>query len=244
MIGENNSGKRSIVNLFKRQSDSQDSKYRQFYTFHQRNDINIEFYFISGIEQLQHLQTIINHENYLNLILVYVVDLTQTDQMIEKIHDFIQEIKVKVNLKVRELVKHNENKLQQIRDRIQQKFKDNPDKLDLDILCNNLVMVGSKYDAFESIEMQSRKIMATILRSIAHNNGFSLFYNSCQGQRYQNMSQSIFESIIMKNESLNFYQKDYTKQIYVSSGQDSNVIIQMPAENNSFQYKKYFNIYF
>ena len=40
------------------------------------------------------------------------MDLTQTDQMIEKIHDFIQEIKVKVNLKVRELVKHNENKLQ------------------------------------------------------------------------------------------------------------------------------------
>lgn len=40
------------------------------------------------------------------------------------------------------------------------------------------------------------------------------------------MCQSLIESVILTDTV--YYQKDYTKQLYVSAGQDSHVMIQMP----------------
>lgn len=74
MVGDKNSGKKSLLRLFKR--DKNEKKY-DFYSYDDRNEEGVQVYLVDGRDNWRLIENVVTEDNYEQLVVVVVVDLTK-----------------------------------------------------------------------------------------------------------------------------------------------------------------------
>ena len=125
------------------------------------------------------------------LSVVIVLDLSKPEQLWNCLQIFIEKVSIyhstviagvtTVSLQLRSRVstvlrEAEPDLVQQMRERAWSRFgRDHPDRDLLDPLPLPLAILGSKYDIFQNMEPEKKKMVCRTLRFVAHTNGASLY---------------------------------------------------------------------
>jgi dynein light intermediate chain 2 len=172
----------------------------------------------------------INAQSIGLLSLVLVLDLSRPDLLWNCLHIFLRKLRSRVTGVLGEVKTSQPGLEQQLRKKAWARFgRDHPDKDLLDPLPVPLIIVGNKFDVFQNMDPEQRKMVARTLRFIAHTNGASLYFMSMKsdvlvGRVKQILSHLAFGTPLSRTMSM-----DYTKPLIVPAGSDALGQIGVPS---------------
>jgi len=164
----------------------------------------------------------INPDTIQSLTIVLVVDLSQPEKMWSTLETLINTTKEKVDLTIKLAGKRNPEIPKVIKSETKQRFdKKGMDNDEVQPFPIPLIIVGSKYDLFQNMDFEEKKLIQGALRCIAHCNGATLLFTSSKIESTLKVLRHVlnvatFDAKINKNRSIEEH-----KPIYVPFGQDS-----------------------
>ncbi|ESO90153.1 hypothetical protein LOTGIDRAFT_192298 [Lottia gigantea] len=229
ICGSKNSGKTSIILRFLDRDEAPKPTVALEYTFGRRakghniaKDVG-HIWELGGGTWLTKLMDIpLNPKTVLHTSLFLVLDLSTPTEM----WCTLETLLLAARSKISQCISDMKSEKPDIKEILQKKAwervgEEHPDKNMLDPLLIPTVIVGSKYDIFQDMDSEKRKVITKTLRFVAHTNGATLqFFSTKQEQLVAKtralISHHLFDTTASKNMQI-----DLNKPIHVPVGQDS-----------------------
>ncbi|XP_067129331.1 cytoplasmic dynein 2 light intermediate chain 1 [Centruroides vittatus] len=168
------------------------------------------------------LEISITTENLLSLSVAIVLDLSVPEELWFTMETLLQactdRIKDVLNLhaaKSKELKQILIDKAwKRVGENHEDKDKINPFPLPL-------VIFGSKYDIFQNMDPEKKKVISRCLRFVAHSNGAMLCFVSTKSENIITKSRALISSLVFGTSASKTVISDYNKPIYIPFGGDS-----------------------
>jgi dynein light intermediate chain 2 len=225
-VGEKSSGKSSLISLLRQvqKEDTPKPTYAMEYSFARRNTNLrkevVNFYELGGGRLLNNLiGTVLTKENYKQFVYVIVIDVSDPSSIIESINYWISSVKKTVDTFFAEMKNNKEAEL--FVKNYQSIIDKHEDKLKINMMKIPTIVLAHKYDAYEQLEAENRKWVSRILRYFCHINGCSLFFSSVLNQKLSVQIRTLLNNYFFGTTLPTLMQKDYTKQIFITLGQDT-----------------------
>jgi dynein light intermediate chain 2 len=164
------------------------------------------------------------------LSLVLVLDLSKPDQLWNTLDVFIRRLRSSVSQVLADLQSTKPDLVEQLRKRAWHRFgSDHPDRDLLDPLPVPLAIVGSKYDLFQDMEPERKKMLCRTLRFVAHTNGASLYFVSMKSEVLVSRARQLLSHLAFGTGLNRTMSMDYTKPLVVPAGSDALGQIGVPS---------------
>jgi len=151
---------------------------------------------------------------------VIVIDLSRPEEMMTTLDTLIEQIKEKIDAVVSS-EKHYLLK-ETLRQRAKQRVgHDHEDAADINPCLILVLIVGSKFDIFQGIDVQKRKAINRFLRLSAHLNGMSLFDSSIKSEVTITRIKNILNSMSFSTQDSSQQSLDVNRALVVPFGSDS-----------------------
>ncbi|RWS14744.1 cytoplasmic dynein 2 light intermediate chain 1-like protein [Dinothrombium tinctorium] len=223
-IGSRQSGKTSLVYRFVDKSDNPKPTLALEYVFARKKRTNevgkdvCDIWELGGENLFTNLlQFSITKENISTVSVVLVLNLAVPEEIVLTAESLIDSVKERINdvIGMSKLAKELKQKAAQ---RFGQKHRD----LDrVDPFPIPLLIVGSKYDLFEELDLEKRKVISSYLRLLAHLNGASLLYVTTKSEALVNKMKTMFSHLAFDSSSPTATVTDHNKPLFVPFGADS-----------------------
>mmetsp|Transcript_35465 Transcript_35465/g.89428 ORF Transcript_35465/g.89428 Transcript_35465/m.89428 type:complete len:410 (+) Transcript_35465:79-1308(+) len=110
-------------------------------------------------------------------VVVIAVDLSQPAEVLDTLLFWLEKVRLKLQTSYTKLEQRGSKLPEQLRIRARKLFGSNhEDKDTIDHTGIAIVIAATKYDTFQNVDAELRKVMARALRYVAHVNGASLCY--------------------------------------------------------------------
>ncbi|XP_067938726.1 cytoplasmic dynein 2 light intermediate chain 1-like isoform X2 [Watersipora subatra] len=84
-----------------------------------------------------------------------------------------------------------------------------------------LVIIGTKFDLYQELDPEKKKVIAKTLRFVAHTYGASLFFTSAKIESSLNKIRSVMSSLLFGTQTNRAVQMDHGKPLAIPAGSDS-----------------------
>lgn len=84
-----------------------------------------------------------------------------------------------------------------------------------------LIIFGSKYDIFQNMDPEKKKVICRCLRFVSHNNGAMLCFVSTKSENTIAKSRALISNLVFGTSASKTVISDYNKPIYIPFGEDS-----------------------
>ncbi|XP_054710537.1 cytoplasmic dynein 2 light intermediate chain 1-like [Uloborus diversus] len=225
LVGSKKGGKSTIIYKFLDRVETPKTGLALEYLFGRRNkgiesgkEICHIYELGGGSIFMDLLEIAISPENVKNLSIAIFFDLSKTDELWFTIETLLTNIKKYINQALSKDPVLKKRLLEESRSRIS---KDHEDYDSIDIFPVPLLMIGTKYDIFQSEDFEKRKMLCKCLRYVAHYYGASLQFVSSKSETLitktrASISHMVFGTACSKNTVL-----DHNKPLYICAGADS-----------------------
>ncbi|GIY21505.1 cytoplasmic dynein 2 light intermediate chain 1 [Caerostris extrusa] len=166
------------------------------------------------------LEIPITIENLWNLSVVLVLDLSKAEELWYNMQTLLDTIRKLIDRALESSKDPTaKNKLYEIaRSRIP---KDHEDLQSIEPFPVPLLIIGSKYDLFQSEDFQKRKLICKCLRYIAHTYGASLQFVSSKSETLITKARVSISAMVFGTSSSKTTASDHNKPLYICAGADS-----------------------
>lgn len=166
----------------------------------------------------QLIEVVINPDTIKNIQIYLMLDLSKPEEMWFTLEKLLVAIRSRVDAVISQVPGLKDSLMQKAFERYGENTMDKDLVLPLPI---PLVIVGGKYDLFQEIEPEKRKVISKTLRFVAHYNGAHLFYFSSKIEPLvSRMRQIVSHSLFMLPFPKGLH-TDHGKPIVIMAGQDS-----------------------
>ncbi|GIX68262.1 cytoplasmic dynein 2 light intermediate chain 1 [Caerostris darwini] len=227
LVGSKKGGKSSICYKFLERTETPKSTLALEYLFGRRNkgiESGKEICHIwelgGGTLFMDLLEIPITIENLWNLSVVLVLDLSKAEELWYNMQTLLDTIRKLIDRALESSKDPTaKNKLYEIaRSRIP---KDHEDLQSIEAFPVPLLIIGSKYDLFQSEDFQKRKLICKCLRYIAHTYGASLQFVSSKSETLITKARVSISAMVFGTSSSKTTVSDHNKPLYICAGADS-----------------------
>lgn len=170
------------------------------------------------------LEFVITPQLIPQLAIIIVVDLSKLEEMISTLDTLVDNIRERVDTLV------SSEKSYLVKETLRQKARSRVGEKHEDISAINpslvpLLIVGSKYDIFQSLESDRKKVINRFLRLTAHFNGASLVYTSIRSEVTMTRIRTLLSSLSFSTTENFDPVFDFNKPLLIPFGSDNFQII-------------------
>jgi len=167
------------------------------------------------------VDSVINASTLRQLSCVIVVDLSKPRELWHTLFSVLDDIKARIERILSDLLAKDSSLPQYLRKKaIARIGEDHPDKDVLDPLPVPLVILGTKYDLFQDIAPEHRKLICKTLRFVAHMNGASLHFTSDKDEPLVKNCKALMNHLAFKSGTIRSNCLDHDKPLLVAAGHD------------------------
>ncbi|GFT46024.1 cytoplasmic dynein 2 light intermediate chain 1 [Nephila pilipes] len=227
LIGSKKGGKSSICYKFLERTETPKSTLALEYLFGRRNkgiESGKEICHIwelgGGTLFMDLLEIPVTPETLWNLSVVLVLDLSRAEELWYTMQTLLDTLKKRINQTL-ELSKDST---------LREKFYENAksripngheDFESIDPFPVPLLIIGSKYDIFQSEDFQKKKLICKCLRYVAHTYGASLQFVSSKSEALITKARVSISAMVFGTSSSKTTVSDHNKPLYICAGADS-----------------------
>ncbi|XP_050406960.2 cytoplasmic dynein 2 light intermediate chain 1 [Patella vulgata] len=229
LCGSKNAGKTSIILRFLDRDEAPKPTVALEYTFGRRakghniaKDVG-HIWELGGGTWLSKLMDIpLNPSTLLHTTLVLVLDLSAPNEMWFTLETLMTAARARIDSCISEM-KADDSK---IREKLHKKAwervgEDHPDKNMLDPMLIPLVIIGTKFDVFQDMDSEKRKVITKTLRFVSHVYGASLQFFSIKQEQLISKTRGLISHHLFETTASKTLQTDYNKPLQVPAGLDS-----------------------
>ncbi|XP_053315373.1 cytoplasmic dynein 2 light intermediate chain 1 [Spea bombifrons] len=239
-IGNKNGGKTSIILRCLDRDEVSKPTLALEYTFGRRakghstpKDIAHFWELGGGTSLLDLIRIPITSDSLRTFSLVLVLDLSKPDELWPTMENLLQKTRNHVNRVVADVGKANSKLANQIKQNMWQSMpKDHPDRELIDPFPIPLLIIGSKYDIFQDLESEKRKVICKTLRFVSHFYGASLMFTS-KSESLKTVTRSYINHLAFGLDRSKSVVVDHNKPLLVPAGSDSLSQIGSPPASSS-----------
>ena len=233
VVGSKGSGKSTLIARFLKPDDQDLSKEtmgldyvfaRRVSTGAQEKQVAHIWELGGGEDQANLMDAVITPENLRNFVCVICVDLSQPSSVLDTLVFWMDRVRTRVDNCLRVMRDKKSTVPDRLRERALADFGPEHQDRDLVNLCSvPIVVVATKFEAFQNEEAEYRKIMARTLRFLAHVNGASLYYSSCKEKALLTQTRSILSNFFFGGQRTGAAARhvvDHSKALAVRAGAD------------------------
>ncbi|XP_075060246.1 cytoplasmic dynein 2 light intermediate chain 1 [Mixophyes fleayi] len=178
----------------------------------------------------------ITSENIGTFSIVLVLDLSKPSELWYTMENLLQATRKHVDKIISDIGKSNSKAGSQTMQNIGRSIpKDHPDKELIDPFPLPLLIIGSKYDIFQELDSEKRKIICKTLRFVAHYYGASLVFTS-KSETHKGVLRSLVNHLAFGQDKSRFVSVDHNKPLVIPAGLDSlNQIGSPPASDSDLR---------
>jgi dynein light intermediate chain 2 len=237
LTGSRNAGKTTLILRFLEREEMPKPTTALDYTYGKRSrganmakDVT-HLWELGGGTSLSALADIpISTHSISRLSLVLVLDLSRPDQLWTCLETFITKLRQRVAAVLAELGASRPGLVQRLRKRAWARFgSDHPDHDLLEPLPVPLAILGSRYDEFQNMEPERKKMVCRTLRFVAHTNGASLYFVSIRSDGLLSRARQLLGHLAFGCAMSRTMSMDYTKPLIVPAGSDALGQIGVPS---------------
>jgi len=167
------------------------------------------------------VDSVINASTLRQMSCVIVVDLSKPRELWHTLFSVLDDIKARIERILSDLLAKDSSLPQYLRKKaIARIGEDHPDKDVLDPLPVPLVILGTKYDLFQDIAPEHRKLICKTLRFVAHMNGASLHFTSDKDEPLVKNCKALMNHLAFKSGTIRSNCLDHDKPLLVAAGHD------------------------
>ncbi|XP_065069378.1 cytoplasmic dynein 2 light intermediate chain 1-like [Rhopilema esculentum] len=230
VCGSKQSGKSSMILRFLERDENPKPTVALDYTFARRprghkmiKDVCNIYELGGGASMSRLIETIITSSSISskNLSIVVVLDLSRPNDLWETQEILLKEVKHLVKKALSEIDRSAPSTSAKMKQKCWERVGENhADKNLLDPLQIPLLIIGNKYDKYQEMEPEKKKIISKTLRFIAHKNGASLQFSSNKIDNLSSKTRSLFANMAFNMSVGKSSVTDHNKPIIVHAGQD------------------------
>ncbi|XP_033102779.1 cytoplasmic dynein 2 light intermediate chain 1-like isoform X2 [Anneissia japonica] len=228
-FGGKESGKTTIICRFLDREDIPKSTIALEYTFGRRakghnlgKDIGHIWELGGGTNMTQLLEVPINLTNIMTLSLVLVVDLSRPEVMWTTLEVLLRAVTERVNQVVKKLSVEDPQIEEKLKRKAWSRFtQEHPDRGLIEPSLVPLVIIGTKYDLYQNLDSEKRKVISRTLRFVAHNYGGALLFCSSKNEPMMTRTRSLVSHLVFGTTLNKAYIVDHNKPIAAAFGTDS-----------------------
>ncbi|KAH3848343.1 cytoplasmic dynein 2 light intermediate chain 1-like [Dreissena polymorpha] len=229
IIGAKNAGKTSIILRFLDRNEAPKPTVALEYTYARRSkghnmakDIG-HIWELGGGTWLSKLMDVpLNPDTIDHAAVIICVDLSKPDEIWFTLESLLQSCRTRIDTAITEMKQSHPN----IRDILQRRAADSfgvdhEDKNMVDLFPVPLIIVGTKYDLFQDMDSEKRKVICKTLRFIAHSNGATLQFFSIKIEQLVQKVRAVMTNQLFGTTPSKAIQIEYNKPLMVPAGLDS-----------------------
>lgn len=233
VVGSKGSGKSTLIARFLKPDDQDPTKEtmgldyvfaRRMSTGAQEKQVSHIWELGGGEDQANLMDAVITPENLRNFVCVICVDLSQPSSVLDTLVFWMDRVRTRVDNCLRVMRDKKSTVPDRLRERALADFGPEHQDRDLVNLCSvPIVVVATKFEAFQNEEAEYRKIMARTLRFLAHVNGASLYYSSCKEKALLTQTRSMLSNFFFGGQRTGAAARhvvDHSKALAVRAGAD------------------------
>ena len=177
-----------------------------------------------GEDQANLMDAVITPENLRNFVCLVCVDLSQPSAVLDTLAFWVERLRTRIDNCLRVMSEKKSTVPDRLRERALVAFGPEHQDRELVNLCPvPIVVVATKFEAFQNEEAEYRKIMGRTLRFLAHVNGASLYYTSCREKALLSQSRSVLSNFFFGGQRSGAAARhvvDHSKALAVRAGSD------------------------
>lgn len=186
-LGNKNSGKTTIIDRFLEKAPevpkptvALEYKFsRKSKGLEQTKDVVHVWELAGGAVHSKLVEAVITSSSLKNIAVIFVLDLSNPNDLWLTLDALLKAVRARIDKVASDLAAKDSKIAAQLKKKSWQKYgDDHPDKEWLSPMPIPLIIVGSKYDCFQTLETEKRKLICNALRFSAHANGASLLFVS------------------------------------------------------------------
>ncbi|XP_052769015.1 cytoplasmic dynein 2 light intermediate chain 1-like [Mya arenaria] len=229
IVGAKNSGKTSIILRFLERNEAPKPTVALEYTYARRSkghnmakDIG-HIWELGGGTWLSKLMDIpLNADTLENGAVMICVDLSKPEEIWFTLESLLASSRARIEAAIADARQDNPG----IREALQKRAlarvgEDHADRNMLDPFPVPLVIVGTKYDLFQDMDSEKRKVICKSLRFVAHTNGAVLQFFSTKIEQLVQKARAVITNHLFGTIPSKVLQTEYNKPLMVPVGLDS-----------------------
>eukprot|EP00002_Diphylleia_rotans_P022269 TRINITY_DN4361_c0_g1_i3.p1 TRINITY_DN4361_c0_g1~~TRINITY_DN4361_c0_g1_i3.p1 ORF type:complete len:344 (+),score=67.93 TRINITY_DN4361_c0_g1_i3:55-1086(+) len=233
-LGARNSGKTTLINRFLKKAGTKDEAVKPTtaldYRFARRtgNDASKEVAHIwelgGGLKMSKLVETVITPRTVASTVILLAVDLSKPSLAFETVSSWIEIVRARILVCLKELESQNSPIPAMIRERAKEVAGP--------VYTERIPMaiIATKYDRFIEEKLDTKKFLSRALRFLAFMHGCSLIYTSNKDEVLTNNFGTLMNQFCFAFPSKLIYQDDPSKPITIPSGSDGAEKIGLPDD--------------
>lgn len=228
LVGGKNAGKTSIIMRFLDRSEAPKPTVALEYTYARRakghnmaKDIG-HIWELGGGTWLSKLMDIpLNPDNLLQTGIMLVLDLSNPGEMWFTLETLLATARARIESIISEMRQSHPNIRETLTKRAWERLGEEVvDKSIIDPFLIPLFIVGSKYDLFQELDSEKRKVICKTLRFVAHTNGASLHFFSTHVESLMTRAKLLMTNHLFSTTPSKTLQTEYSKPLMIPAGLD------------------------
>ncbi|XP_071834004.1 cytoplasmic dynein 2 light intermediate chain 1-like [Apostichopus japonicus] len=237
IMGSKDAGKTSLILRFLEKEEKPKATIALEYTFgrkakgHNMNKDIVHIWELGGGTSLSQLIEVpISKSTLLNCSIILVLDLSEPNKLWYTAETLLKAAQDRVEAVIRKASAQNPKIYEEIKSRAWKRIgEQHPDRDILDPFPLPMVILGMKYDLFQNLESEKRKLIARTLRFLAHNYGASLQFCSSKMENLMSKGkQQLGHLAFGTSVSIKQGVQDHNKPISITAGSDGMDVIGLP----------------
>lgn len=227
LVGSKNSGKTSIILRYLDRDETPKPTVALEYRYGRRTrgqNVDVgHIWELGGGSSLSKLMDVPIAAESINCTTLFIVlDLSQPQELWFTLETLLQTAKAQLEAAINDLKSTDPEARAKLQKAAWERVgEDNPDKQLIDPFLIPLVIVGSKYDLFQDLESEKRKVICKTLRFVAHTFGATLQFFSNKQEQLVNRMRSLISHHLFATSLNKSLQTDPNKPLLVPAGLDS-----------------------
>lgn len=229
LVGSKNSGKTSIIMRFLDRSEPPKPTVALEYTYARRakghnmaKDIGHIWELGGGAWLSKLLDIPVNPDSLLQMALILVVDLSNPGEIWFTLETLLAVARARIEALIAEM-RHTVPNIREtlIRRAWERLGEDQTDKAMIDPFPIPLYIIGGKYDLFQELDSERRKVICKTLRFVAHSNGANLHFFSIKDEQLVTRVRAALTNHLFGTQPSKALQTEYNKPLAIPAGLDS-----------------------
>ncbi|GFX29443.1 cytoplasmic dynein 2 light intermediate chain 1 [Trichonephila clavipes] len=227
LIGSKKGGKSSICYKFLERTETPKGSLALEYLFGRRNkgiESGKEICHIwelgGGTLFMDLLEIPVTPENLWNLSIILVLDLSRAEELWYTMQTLLDTLKKHID-RALELTQDSTMRKKLYENAKKRIPTGHEDSESIDPFPVPLLIIGSKYDIFQSEDFQKKKLICKCLRYVAHTHAASLQFVSTKSEALITKARVSISSMVFGTSSSKTTVSDHNKPLYICAGADS-----------------------
>lgn len=173
----------------------------------------------------------LNKSNIITTTVVLCVDLSKPQNILNSFLKNIKLLQETISKKLIEMKVTNSNIVNDVKANSTNYLKDHKDFVKVKPFDLNLIVIGTKFDSFKSLQSAERRAAIQVLRFASHYYGATLITTSLSDSTAKESFRSLLTTICFNSTPKVFFETNSDKFVYISKGQDSfeNILLDSKA---------------